>query len=501
MKPLVSMRESLAHDALLGRAVPGPSWLPGRVLLIANMGEALTDEEREIFTLLTGREREPGQRVEEFWGIMGRRSGKTRTAGVLAAYVAGLCSHDDYLAAGERAVIPILAASVSQASRAFQHTLGVLQDSPELSQLIEGEPTMGAIRMKTRVDIETQPASFRRVRGITSPAVICDETGFWHVEGSSNPDVEILNAVRPSLATSGGMLWSISSPHAKRGEHYGAFRRDFGPSGDPLILVAKAPSRVMNSTLPQRVVDRAYERDPTAAAAEYGAEFRSDIEAYVSREVVEACVVPGLLSRPPVSGVRFRAFCDPSGGSVDSMTLTVAHEEGRRAVVDLVLEKKPPFSAEATVAEMAATLATFGVTTVTGDRFGGIWPREAFARHGVEYKLADKTASELFQGLLPLLNSGRIELPDLPVLVNQIASLERRVSRGGGRELIGHPPHQHDDVAVSVAGVAHLLLFKREVDEGIPEGPELYYPDELSDVEQLNWDAPLEEDPDGCVWA
>ena len=41
-------------------------------LLIALMGESLDDEERQIFARLAAREREPLQRVEEFWAIIGR---------------------------------------------------------------------------------------------------------------------------------------------------------------------------------------------------------------------------------------------------------------------------------------------------------------------------------------------------------------------------------------------------------------------------------------------
>jgi hypothetical protein len=49
----------------------GDSWLAWRVLLIAAMGEPLTDEERAIFAKLTGREREPGERVDELWCVVG----------------------------------------------------------------------------------------------------------------------------------------------------------------------------------------------------------------------------------------------------------------------------------------------------------------------------------------------------------------------------------------------------------------------------------------------
>jgi hypothetical protein len=66
------------RHALLGTALGGDSWLAWRILLIAAMGEALTDEERPIFAKLTAREREPGERVAELWCIIGRRGGANR---------------------------------------------------------------------------------------------------------------------------------------------------------------------------------------------------------------------------------------------------------------------------------------------------------------------------------------------------------------------------------------------------------------------------------------
>jgi hypothetical protein len=463
MKPLSTMRAALDDERLLGGALPGPSWLPWRVLLIAAMGEELTDEEREVFASVTGREREPGTLVEEFYGITGRRSGKTRAAGTLSAYVAGLCDHADKLAPGERAALPILAASVSQAGRAFMHTRGILQNSPVLSQEIVGEPTAGVIRLKTGVDIEVRPASFRTIRGVTAVAAVADEVAFWRHDQTANPDKEILDALRPALATTGGPLWVISSPYAKRGEIYNAWRRDHGPTGDPQILIARGPSRVFNSSLPQRVVDRAYARDATAAMTEYGAEFRSDIEGYVTIEIVEACVSSGVRERPyerKFSGA-YRAFVDPSGGVADAMTLAIAHREGGRAVLDVARERKSPFQPAAAVEEFATLLKAYGIAQVTGDRYGGEWPRDEFRKHGIAYRLADKTRSDLYRDVLPMLNSGEADLLDLPVLVNQFVGLERRVARGG-RESIDHAPNGHDDVANAVAGVLDGLAIRHE---------------------------------------
>jgi hypothetical protein len=66
--------------------------------------------------------------------------------------------------------------------------------------------------------LEVRPASFRKLRGPTYVAVVADELAFWYVDAAyANPDVEILNAVEPGLATTGGPLILASSPHARRG--------------------------------------------------------------------------------------------------------------------------------------------------------------------------------------------------------------------------------------------------------------------------------------------
>src|SRR5208282_6577046 len=122
-----------------------------------------------------------------------------------------------------------------------------------------------------------------------------------------------------------GPLIVISSPHARKGEVWETYKRQFGPQGDPRILVAQAASRTMNSTLSQRVVDRALERDPQAASAEYLAQFRSDLEAFITLELIESAVDRGVTVRPPLPGVVYHAFTDPSGGAHDAYTLGIGH--------------------------------------------------------------------------------------------------------------------------------------------------------------------------------
>ena len=60
-----------------------------------------------------------------------------------------------------------------------------------------------------------------------------------------------------------------------------------------MILVAQGATRDFNPHLPQSIIDRAMERDPAAASAEHMAQFRTDVEGFITREAVEACLNVG----------------------------------------------------------------------------------------------------------------------------------------------------------------------------------------------------------------
>src|SRR5262249_20204505 len=232
-----------------------------------------------------------------------------------------------------------------QARVIFRNGRGFLPLVPMLRAMAERGPP-DSFDLSTPSTIEIPPASYRTTRGSTIPAAPADGLASWPTDDSAEPDYAVLDALRPGMATiPGAMLLCASSPYARRGALWDAFRKHHGIDGDP-VLVWRAGTRTMNPTVPQAVIDRAAERDPVVAAAEFGAEFRSDLEAFVSRDAVEACVSVGVRERAPLSGVRYGAFVDPSGGSSDSMTLAIGHREGDAAVLDAVRERRPPFSPE-----------------------------------------------------------------------------------------------------------------------------------------------------------
>ena len=458
MKPRVTLRQALDDPLLLGGIIDGASWLPWRALLIAANGEQLTEPERALFQQLTERAHEPLAPVEEFVGVIGRRGGKSRAISVLAAYTAALCDHPA-LVRGERGVLLCIAPDLRQADIVFGYIVACFEASPILRQLIESQ-TARTLKLTNKIDIEVRASDFRRLRGLTLVECICDELAFFLSDDSANPDSEILAAVRPGLATTNGQLFMISSPYARRGELWRAYQKHFGPQGDPLLLVAQATSRTMNATLPQSVIDRAFERDAASAEAEYGATFRKDIDSPFNIEAIQSVVDRGVYERPPVRGVVYDGFIDPSGGSADSFALSIGHTDRSDwqkpcVVVDALREQRPPFDPSRVAGEFAGLLKSYGVVKIVGDKYAGLWPVETFAKLSIIYEQSAAPKSDLYRDLLPLINSNRIRLLDNAKLINQLVGLERRVARGG-RDSIDHGPGSHDDVANAVAGLASI---------------------------------------------
>jgi hypothetical protein len=456
----MNILEAIKDEKLFAPWFRDPSsWAAWRAFLAALFALPLDDEGLKFYRRYTRRDDPPTEPAREGWVIVGRRGGKTLIAALAAVFLSCFRDYSSILAPGERGTMMLLAADRRQARTALRYISGFFDSIPMLSAMIE-KRTAESIELKNRVTIEVHTASFRAVRGYTLIGVIADEIAFWRDDSSANPDKEIIAALRPGMATvPGAVLLGISSPYSRRGALWDAYRQHMGQDGD--VLVWQASTQSMNPSVPLAVIEKAYADDEASASAEYGAEFRRDIEGFVSREAVDAVVVPGRLELPPVEGVTYQAFTDPSGGSSDSMTLAIAHKEDKCAVLDLVREHRPPFSPEFVVGDFAETLKRYRITQVRGDRYGAEWVAEQFRKVGITYRPAEKAKSDLYREFLPAINSQSVELLDHPKLIGQLCSLERRTARGG-RDSIDHPPSGHDDIVNAAAGVAHLILACRK---------------------------------------
>ena len=451
----MNILEALGDANLLGASIrDAESWKPWQALLAAAFGLPLDPYQAELFHQCTGRRVPSAAPAAYLWLVIGRRGGKSFAMALIAVYLAVFRDWRKYLSPGERAIVLLVAADREQAKILHRYCQGILR--PPILQSLVLNLTASEIELKGGVTIEVVTRSYRTVRGRSVCVAVLDELAFWRDDDSANPDSEVLNAVRASMATFGSdaMVIAGSSPYARRGVLWDAFKRWHGKD-DARNVVWQAATRVMNPTISQQFIDEEYERDPASAAAEYGANFRSDIAAFVDLAVLEACTADGLFDFPPVSGTAYLAFCDPSGGSSDSMTLAIAHHDDGVAVLDCVREVRAPFSPEFVVEDFCKTLVAYGVIKVTGDRYAGEWPREQFKKRNVDYVPSERVKSDIYRDALPLLNSRKCQLLEIRRLISQLHGLERRTARGG-KDLIDHGPGAHDDVANAVAGAIVL---------------------------------------------
>jgi hypothetical protein len=124
-------------------------------------------------------------------------------------------------------------------------------------------------------------------------------------------------------------------------------------------------------------------------------------------------------------------------------------------VVDYLMAEKPPFDPLACIAALVGYLQRWRITQVTGDAYAGGFTPSAFGKHGITYLASKLSASELYLAALPAFTSQGVALLDKADLIDQLASLRRKIGQAG-TETVMHMRGQHDDLANSLCGLIHL---------------------------------------------
>jgi hypothetical protein len=444
----ITISEALTDPELFRPWFEGETWDGWRAILKAAYALPMTGDEVDFFRSVADRD-PPKRRVRELWCIVGRRGGKDSVASVIAAHSAALFDQGHRLRPGERALVMCLATDRDQAKIVLGYARSYFRDNQLLRGMVQKETALG-FELENGVDVAISTNNFRAVRGRPVLVAILDETAFWRDETSATPDEETYRALKPALATlPGSMIIGISSPYRKSGLLYRKFKECYGENGD--VLVIRAPTRALNPTIDQAIIDQALEEDPAAARAEWLAEFRDDVGGWADGALIEAAVDPGVTVRPPVAGIAYRAFSDPSGGARDSFTTAIAHTEKNVQVLDCLVEIKAPFNPTAATEQIAATLRSYGISKTVGDKYAAEWVVDAFRKCGIRYEHSERDRSSIYLDVLPMFTSGRVRLLESKRLVSQFASLERRTSPIG-KDRVDHGPGGHDDLCNAAAG-------------------------------------------------
>lgn len=414
-------------------------------------GLPLDKEEFEIYKQCTQRKKIHSEGYDTVFCICGRRGGKSRNAALIACYLALFGGFEKCLVRGQRGYVFLLGVDRQQAKEILGYVEGILQDA-KMENMIEKSRTLD-IELRNGITIAVKPASFRSTRGYTTCAIILDELAFFRDENSANPASEILTSLLPTLVKNGKIV-GISTPYSKFGFLYEQYRKNFGKDKSK-TLIWKADTKTMNPTYDFELMQRNIELDPIKMRAEYGAEFREDIENFFSEKDIER--ITGYTDYLPFRPEnRYFSFCDSSGGKHDSFTLAIGHQENKKIIVDSVYETKPPFNPDDVVRNYSELLKQFNIYEVIGDKYSAEWVASSFRRENIRYIQSELPKSELYIYFQSLVMQNKVQIPKNEKLKTQFLLLERRTGIGG-KDSVDHPRGAHDDIANSVAGVSVLI--------------------------------------------
>ena len=196
----ISIIEAINNSRIFGPFFRGPTWDVWKVFLIALFALSMTPEQLAIYQKYTGRKSPPSSLLHEAWLVIGRRGGKSFILAVIAVYLACFRDWRPFLGPGERGTIMIICVDRRQARVIKRFISGLLSEVEMLRPMIESE-TEDRIDLKNRITIEIHTASFRSTRGYLIIAALLDEVAYLADENSAEPDVEIINAIKPGMAT------------------------------------------------------------------------------------------------------------------------------------------------------------------------------------------------------------------------------------------------------------------------------------------------------------
>jgi len=175
----VKLFDFMTDKSLCGDEFLGDSWRSWRVVARLLDGDAalLNAEDATLARQLVGSDVLPEDAPAEFYGIAGRRSGKSRFSSIALTNAAA----EDYrgsLAPGEWATSLCIATDRKQARTIFGYTEALIDSSDMLREAVVSS-TRESIDFEHRSRIEIHTASFRAVRGYTVPLAIIDEAAFF----------------------------------------------------------------------------------------------------------------------------------------------------------------------------------------------------------------------------------------------------------------------------------------------------------------------------------
>jgi len=282
----------LAEDPLLLNLPLSPAQ---RTLLKSMEGDALTEDERDLYALCTGRsDYHEGHRFPTCTAMCGARSGKDamicRPVLIWQALFSGAERH---LGKGEIAVVPMVAQNFEAVRVQYNYLLAGLEESPLLKPFIED---IRAQEIRLRVNgasiiVKSFACTRRAARTWSICGAVLNEVASYRLTGDTATDVEVEASVtRGSITFPNYRLLKISTPFSRAGVLARDYDMAFGNDEQMDLLFWKAPSKLMNPGADGERLAQELRLNPELFKREFEAEFLEDKMAFFDPNDINACV-------------------------------------------------------------------------------------------------------------------------------------------------------------------------------------------------------------------
>jgi hypothetical protein len=393
---------------------------------------------------------------------VGRRGGKSSSlcrVGVLEALYG-----DHVIPRGDVGYVAFLSVDRNEAARRIV-TIRAILDALRVPYTASGDE----IRLTQRpIVFAVMTASLTGVVGGTVIAAFCDEVASWYDRDTgANPAREVLEALRPSMATMpNARMFLSSSPWSTDDAHARAFER----GETDFQSIAFAETWIANPTLTEA---------KCRALAESEREFRRAyaaipapllLEGYFN-DVLEGCVdVDRDGPSCPIANVPYVVTIDPATRR-DGWAIAVTRAEERPQAEPIayvehaeVLTPRPnaPLIVSDAVMHTVGVARRFGCTHVWGDQAMADALRPLFAQQGIEYADRPWTAANkrtLFRAMHMSMSDRRVRLPGgVREVARQFAGVAVRMMPGGHESFQGARGVPDDLCSAIVMGVDLAML-------------------------------------------
>lgn len=384
-----------------------------KVILKALYGLPLTDDELEIYSVLTKGEKYVARERSEAVLVLGARSGKSFLSAVIACYEAIVNAEKwrRYLNPGEVGYILIVATRLLQSQQIIGAAVLRMLNNSKVSHYID-EAIATEIKLTNDLTIMSMPCNSTSGRGLPICCLILDELAWYRQEGPRQDD-KIFKALRPRMSQfRGAKFLAISTPASKQGLLYSLY--DEGLDKDrptPNRLTVQGPTLLINPMVDPEFLESEKKRDPDNFDREFQALFCEQTDAFFPEDLLNKCFT---LSGDIAYDSRYRYFAavDQSGLSGnDLFAFSIAHTEKERTILDVQISWCTR-DGDKIVKEIADVCGRYGIMKITIDRYGSGWVRQSFENAGFEVDVRPMLP-QIYVNLKSLVISGRVSLPDI----------------------------------------------------------------------------------------